>query len=209
MLQRSDEWFEIRKGRFTASDIVRLLGKETLKSTKQSIDSYAFEKAVEVVYGLEDTEDEFLSKDLQRGIEQEPLAFDKFKELKQLDFLDVKECVFFPYGEHAGASPDGLVDDDAILEIKCPRRNKFYKILANGESEIDFKYIAQMQHQMLCTKSKRAHFFNYLIDNGKEYWHEIIIERDEEMIDLIKERIKQATEIKKDYIKKLINNKQF
>lgn len=206
--QRSSEWFEMRKGRFTASDISRLLGKETLAKTKQSIDTFAFEKAVELTYGL-DEDDDYISPDMQRGIEQEPLAFDKFKSIKELEFINVENCVFFPYGKHAGASPDGLVGDDAILEIKCPRRNKFFKLVANGINEVDTKYIAQMQMQMLCTKSKRAHFFNYLIDNGKEYWHEIIIERNEEMIDLIKERIEIGADIKLQYISKLKSNKQY
>lgn len=47
MLQRSLDWFKIRESRFTASDIIRLLGKEGLKMTNQSIELYAFEKAVE------------------------------------------------------------------------------------------------------------------------------------------------------------------
>ena len=112
--QRSNEWFEMRKGRFTASDIVRLLGKETLKKTKDSIDNFAFEKALEVVYGL-DEEDDLVSFDMQRGIDLEPLAFDKFKGIKSLEFIDVENCVFFPFGSDAGASPDGLVGKDAIL----------------------------------------------------------------------------------------------
>ena len=123
--------------------------------------------------------------------------------------MNVKNCVFFPLKEHAGASPDGLVNDDAILEIKAPRRKKFFKLVANGIDVVDQKYIAQMQMQMLCTNSNRAYFFNYLIENGKEYWHEIIIERDDVMIDLIKERIELATKIKLDYINKLQTNKQF
>ncbi len=207
MEQRSNEWFSMREGRFTASDISRLLGKEGLKMTNQSIDTFAFEKAVEVVFGRD--EEEIISFDMQRGVELEPLAFAKFKSIKELEFIDVQECVFFPFGEHAGASPDGLVGKDAILEIKCPRRNKFFNIVANGIDVVDAKYIAQMNMQINCTNSKRAHFFNYFLENGIEYWHEIIIERDEAMIDLIKERIILATEIKLDYINKLNKNKQF
>lgn len=229
MLQRSEEWFEMRKGRFTASRISELLttgrrdmtkdellqykkdnpkGKrKTIDTYGKSLDTYAFEKAVEVVHGLEE-EEEYLSKDMQRGVELEPLAFYKFKELKELEFKQVKECSFFPFGDHAGASPDGLVNKDEILEIKCPRRNKFFKYVANGIDEIDPDYIAQMQMQMMCTNSKRCYFFNYLIDNGKEYWHEIVIERADAMIQLIKDRIKIATKIKLEYIEKLKANKQ-
>ena len=207
MLQRTDDWFKMRQGRFTASQIHRLLGKDTLQRTKDSISNYAFEKAVESIYGH--LEEDFVSYDMQRGIDLEPLAFNRFKALKEFDFIDVQKCVFFPLGSHAGASPDGLVGKNAILEIKCPKRHKFFKIVANGESEIDSQYIAQMQMQMLCTNSEKAYFFNYYIEDGIEFWHEIIINRDEEMIDLIKQRIKQASEIKLDFIEKINNNKQF
>lgn len=206
-MQRSNEWFQMRLGRFTASSINRLLGKDTLQRTKDSISNYAFEKAVETLYGIE--EEGFISFDMQRGITLEPLAFRRFAELKSFDFIDVSECVFFPYGEHAGASPDGLVSDNAILEIKCPRRDKFFKIVANGIEEIDPAYIAQMQMQMLCTNTEKAYFFNYYLEEGIEFWHELVIQRDEEMIELIKERIIQATKIKLEYINKINNNKQF
>ncbi len=206
MEQRSKEWFEARRGRFTASNINRLLGKEGLKKTNDAIDSFAHEKAVETIYGVE--EDDFISFDMQRGIDLEPMAFKLFKDLKSYEFIGVKESTFIPYGEHAGASPDGE-PDNAVLEIKCPRRNKFFKLVANGGSEIDMVYMAQMHLQMLATETEKAYFFNYYIENGFEFWHEIIIQRDEESIDLIKERIKIATEIKLNYIEKLETNKQW
>ena len=95
MEQRSNDWFEARKGKFTASSIHRLMGKEGLAKTKQSIDSYAFEKAVEVVYGLD--EDQIISFDMQRGIDLEPLAFARFSDNKVLDFIEVKDSTFIPY----------------------------------------------------------------------------------------------------------------
>ena len=207
MLQRTEEWFKAREGRFTASNISRLLGKEGLKRTKDSIDNFAFEKAVETIYGVET--DQVISFDMQRGIDLEPYAFAKFKELKSLEFLDVKEVGFYEYEEGAGASPDGIVSNNSNLEIKCPKRNKFFKLVANGAVEIDAGYIAQMQMQMLATGTIQTYFFNYLIENGIEYWHEIIVPRDEEMISLIKNRIFIGNEIKKDYIKKITNNSQF
>lgn len=205
MLQRSSDWFDARKGRFTASDIHKLLGVRGLGQTGES---YIFEKAIEEVFGL-DEEDTFVSNDMQRGITLEPLAFRKFKELKEFDFLDVQETTFFSFGSHAGASPDGLVGNDAIIEIKCPRPTKFFNLVAKGIEAIDKEYIAQMQMQMLCTNSVKAYFFNYIIFNGKEMWHEIEVERDEKMIDLIKERIGQAIKIKQDFVQYLITNKQF
>ena len=213
MEQRSNEWFEARKGKFTASQISRLLGKKnkdgTLsKATKSSIDTYAFEKAVETVFGLE-PELEFMPKDMQRGVELEPYAFKLFSEIISADFLNVTECGFYSDGDHSGASPDGLVGEDAILEIKCPQRNKLCKYIANGEEEINIIYYAQMQMQMMTTGRKLSYFFNYVIIDGVELHHTIKVKRDQEMIDLIKERVIIATEIKNNYICKLKDNKQF
>lgn len=205
MLQRSKDWFDARKGRFTASDIHKLLG---VRGFGQTGETYIFEKAVEEVFGLEEDND-FTSYDIKRGVTLEPLAFRKFKELKQFDFIEVQEATFFPYGSNAGASPDGLVSNNAILEIKCPRANKFFNLVAKGIDAIDKEYFYQMQMQMLCTNSDKAYFFNYIIFNGKEMWHELEVNRCEKTIDLIKQRIIEAIAIKKDFIQYLITNKQF
>ena len=200
--QRSENWKIERYGKFSASEIIKLLGVRGLGKTGKT---YAIEKAIEELYG--EMEENFVSFDMQRGIELEPLAFSKFKELKELEFLEVTNCGFFKFNEHAGASPDGLVSDDAVLEIKCPKSTTFFELVATNE--VDKKYYAQMQMQMLCTNRNKAYFFNYLIHEGTEYHHEIIVERDEVMIELIKLRLAEAIEIKKEYINKINTNKQW
>jgi putative phage-type endonuclease len=203
--QRTDEWFNQRLGRFTASRIDELMGVKGLGLTGED---YAFQNACEVVFGRNE-EESFTSFDMQRGIQLEPLALAKFNEVNQFNFIKAEVASFFPFGEHAGASPDGLIGSDAILEIKCPRPNKFFKIVEKGFSAIDRLYINQMQMQMLCTNSQRCHFFNYIIYNGVEMWHELIIERDEAIIDKIKERIDIAVELKLQFIESLKTNIQF
>lgn len=203
--QRSDKWFNARKGRFTASRISELLGVKGLGLTGEN---YAFENAVELVYGV-DEEDSFVSSDMLRGIQLEPLAFRKFKELKEFEFKTVKESYFFPFGENAGASPDACVGDNEIAEFKCPRYKKFFKLVAKGYDAIDQNYLDQMQMQMLCSNSERCYFFNYIIFNGKEMWHEIIVERDEKRIDFIKQRIEEATKLRDEFVQYLTENKQF
>lgn len=229
MLQRSSEWFSIREGRFTASQIHRLLGdgkrdmtakelriykENNPKGKRKTIDTYgsglvtyAQERAIESIYGR--GEDNIVSFDMQRGIELESLAFKKFQELKALEFLECREVGFFTWGKNGGASPDGMVSDGSCLEIKCPKREKFFRLVANGIIEIDNVYVAQMQMQMLCTGAKKTYFFNYLVENGVEYWHEIVVPRDEVMISKIKKRISIAAIIKRNYIKKINQNKQF
>lgn len=200
--QRSNEWFKQRYGKFTASEIHKLLGVRGLGETGKT---YAIEKAIEELYG--EFEEPFYSQDMQRGIELEPLAFAKFKELKELDFVNVDYCSFFEYNEHSGASPDGLVGNDGVLETKCPKSTTFFKLVATNE--IDPKYYAQVQMQLLSTGRKKAYFFNYLIHDGLEYYHTIEIERNEDFISKIKERLEEAIEIKKEFINKIKSNKQW
>jgi putative phage-type endonuclease len=195
--QRSSEWHKERYGKFTASEIHKLIGVRGLGETGKT---YAIEKAIEELYGQ--VEDSYKGADIQRGIELEPLAFAKFQETHP----DTKESFMFPYGKHAGASPDGVVGDDAVLEIKCPRANKFFKIVA--DENIDKEYYAQMQMQMLCSNSNKAYFFNYCIIDGEEFHHTIEVPRDEEMIALIKERLEEAIAIKEAYIAKINKNLQ-
>ena len=206
--QRTEEWFKMREGRFTASQISKLLGKLTTQKGLGALKNYAHEKAIETVFGRE-PELEYLPADMQRGVDLEPLAFKKFQEIDDFDFFEVNECSFYPYTDDAGASPDGLVGETSILEIKCPQRAKFFKYVINGADEININYIAQMQMQMLCTDTSLCYFMNYIIDKGIERWHIIEVKRDDDMINLIKERINLAVEYKNEYINSINNNKQF
>lgn len=205
MEQRSKEWYKQRLGKFTASEIHKLMGQKGLGKTGQS---YCFEKACEIVYGI-DEEDSFESFDMKRGTMIEPLAFRKFKELKYDEFIDVEECSFFNFCDNSGASPDGLVGNSGILEIKCPRSTKFFSIVKDGIEAIDSEYLFQMQMQMLATNRIEAYFFNYLVFNGKEMYHEIVVKRDESIIETMKERIKEAISIRDSYITQLKEKQQF
>lgn len=200
--QRSEEWRKQRHGKFSASEIYKLMGVRGLGETGKT---YAIEKAIEELYG--DVDENFISYDMERGIELEPLAFEKFKSIMDLEFIEVTNCGFFETCKHSGASPDGLVGEDAILEIKCPKAGTFFKLVATNE--IDTKYYLQMQKQMLSTKRNKGYFFNYIIIDGVEYWHIIKVDRDEEIITKMLSRIAEAVEIKKEFITKINNNKQF
>jgi putative phage-type endonuclease len=202
-LQRTPEWYAKRRGKFTSSRINELMGIKGLGKTGES---YAFELAVEITNGL-DLSDDYVSFDMQRGIEHEPLAFNKFAELKEVDFLSVIKCDFFELNKNTGGSPDGLVSDNSVLEIKCPKPNKFFRLVC--DNVIDACYIDQMQHQMFVTGTERAYFFNYLIYNGTPLWHEIVVERDQARINLMKQRIDEAVVIRDHFVELLNEKKQW
>lgn len=200
MLQRTPEWYMARLGRFTASDIYRLMGKDGLATTKKSIETYAIEKASEAYFGL--IEDDYISADMQRGIDLEPDAFARYADSRAMDFVTVEKCGFVPYGDHAGASPDGKASDGVNLEIKCPRIVTFGRLVATHE--VDPNHYAQMQLQMICTGTDRSHYFNYVVHNGNEYSLTINVLRDEAYCDLMLSRIEQAAEVKMRHFESLV-----
>ena len=203
--QRSNDWFELRRGRATASEIHKIMG---IKGFGETGESYTFEKACEIVFGLPE-EKETTNKDLIRGTELEPFAFAKFQEIKDNEFLDVTESEFILYNDYSGASPDGLVSDNSNLEIKCPQRNNFFKIIALGKDAIKKDYLYQMQFQMMATNTNKTYFFNYCIDKGIEMWHELQVFPDEKIIKKIDERLLMFFEKREEYIHKINTNKQF
>lgn len=201
--QRSKEWFNERLGRFTGSEIHKLMGIKGLGLTGEG---YAYEKACEIVFGR-DEDDGFVSFDMQRGTELEPLAFECFNRINEEKFIVASKCNFFKYNDYAGASPDGIVSDDAVLEIKCPKNSTLFDLI--GKTKIKDEYLYQMQMEMLCAEKSKAYFFNYGIFNGKEIHHTIVIERDEAIINKIKERINEAVILRDQYVESIRKNVQF
>lgn len=202
-VQRSVSWYEARVGIPTSSRINELMGIKGLNLTGED---YAFEMAIEIVQGR-DEDDGFISFDMQTGIDREPYAFNKFKEIMSYRFVDVVKCGFIKLGEKTGSSPDGLVGEDGILEIKCPKAKTFFKVVRTNK--IDPKYYDQMQHQLYVTGRKIAYYFVYCIYNGVELYHMIEVPRDEPRIALIKERIEMVLIKRDEFVEELNKNKQF
>lgn len=114
--QRSNEWYEQRRGIVTASAVGALVTTKTLKPAgNDTWRSLLLTLAAERITGL--VEETFISHDMWRGIEDEPIARGHYAE--HID--PVKECGFMLRdfgGFKLGCSPDGLVGDDGLIEIK-------------------------------------------------------------------------------------------
>lgn len=203
--QRSEEWFNQRLGKFTSSNIHKLMG---IKGLGETGNTYCFELAVDLVEGR-DLGDNLVTFDMQRGIDLEPFAIEKFTELMSLRFVKVEQTGFIELNDYTGSSPDSLVGDDGVLEIKCPKRDNFFKIVANDYEAIKKEYFLQMQHQMYCTNRNIAYFFNFYIHNGNPLWHLIEVPRDDETIEKMEGRIEQAKEIRDSYIDQILSNIQY
>lgn len=202
MEQRSDEWFNQRLGRFTASTIHELL------TTPAAFEKECFKKACEIVFGRDEYWD-VESWDMKRGNTLEPEAIECFTGIMARKFVKVEPCFFFPYESDGGASPDSLVGNDATLQVKCPRPEKLFNLIKEGIKAIDKNYISQMNMEMLSTNSTHVHFFNYAIWKGSPIHHTIIIEPDKEIQEKIIEVIPKAAKLRDQLVEQLKNNVQF
>lgn len=145
---------EARRGKVTASRVADATAR-TKTGWGASRHNYMAELVAERLTGT--TADSFQSAAMQWGIENEPKA----RAAYEFYYQDVNDAEFVdhPRIDMAGASPDGLVGDDGLVEIKCPNTATHIETLLG--SPIDRKYIVQMQWQMACTGRKWCDFVSY------------------------------------------------
>jgi putative phage-type endonuclease len=152
--QRSEAWFAARLGRLTASRISDMMAK-TRTGWGASRANYAWELAIERLTG--ERTPSFCNAAMQHGIDMEPLARSAYQAHA---LVKVEEVGFLEHPSlFAGASPDGLVGDDGMLEIKCPNPATHGETLLNGT--IADKYLKQMQFQMACSGRQWCDFASF------------------------------------------------
>ncbi len=149
MEQGSVEWKMARVGKVTASRIADVMAKVKVGEAAARED-YRAQLVAEILTG-EPADDGYVSKDMQFGVEQEPFARAAY-EVSRGAFIDQVGIVDHPTIERFAASPDGLIDDDGLVEIKCPKIKTHLKYLISGKVPGDYFY--QMQGQLSCTGRK-------------------------------------------------------
>lgn len=185
--QRSDEWYKVRLGKFTGSDFHTFMGNS---ETKKRL---LLEKTAEKITGKSEQR-ELNNPDIQRGIELEDIARTQY-ELET--GLNVVEVGFIEEDEFTGCSPDGLVGDDGIIEIKCPKSSVFLKHIL--EDSIEPVYQTQIQFNLMVSQRKWCDFIRYN-ENFNLYVKRIYA--DEEYQKVIREKLNECIEIVKDNILK-------
>jgi putative phage-type endonuclease len=143
--QRTSEWFAQRLGKVTASKVADVIAR-TKTGYSASRENYLAQLVVERFTG-QPTES-YTNAAMQWGTDQEPFARAAYEHHTG---VMVEECglVLHPEISDSGASPDGLVGDDGLIEIKCPSTATMIETLL--EDKIPGKYVTQMQWQMACT----------------------------------------------------------
>lgn len=153
-LQRTAEWFAARRGRLTGSQLGAALGLSPFQKPEDVIRAMVREH-----HGYPSEFEGNIAT--QWGERYEEQAINAFK---RETLLEVAEVGFLPLGLRFGASPDGIVSDGAILEIKCPfglrdKPNAPFKNILAGELP---HYYAQCQIEMLAAGEQKAYFAQYV-----------------------------------------------
>ena len=187
--QGSPEWFEQRRGKVTASRIADIMAK-TKSGYSTSRQNYLMQLLCERLTGK--VEESFKSSAMQRGNDLEPEA----RNWYQLETGEIVEQVSFidhPNIDDAGASPDGLVGNEGLIEIKCPNTATHIETLRSKKPSD--RYYKQMQWQMACTGRKWCDFVSFdnrLPDNLAYFC--VRIDRNEEAIAEIEAEVNKFLE---------------
>ncbi len=157
MEQRTDEWFDARLGKVTASKIYIVMAKGVSGKPSATRQNYLMDLLAERLTGAPASNFPATAA-MQWGTDQEENARRAYSFMTD---LEVKEVGFVDHPEipNAGASPDGLVSRTGLVEIKCPNTQTHLKYLEGGS--IDSKYKHQMNWQMACTGREWCDFMSF------------------------------------------------
>lgn len=153
--QGSPEWHRARAGSVGASSIGDLMA--STKSGWAASRANLMARLIAERMTGEPTEG-FTSAEMRHGTDTEPLARSAYSFLRDVDVVEVG-LVLHPTIVGAHASPDGLVGDDGLCEIKCPNTSTHIETLLSGA--ISSRYVKQMQFQMACTGRAWCDFVSF------------------------------------------------
>jgi putative phage-type endonuclease len=155
VIQGSPEWKAIRCGRVTASRIADLTAR-TKTGYSASRANYMAELIAERLTGT--TSDKYTNAAMEWGSATEADARAAYEFHTGFDVTEVG-FVHHPMIDMAGASPDGLVGDFGLVEIKCPNTATHIETLLGGR--VPEKYVKQMQFQMACAGRSWCDFVSF------------------------------------------------
>lgn len=156
MIQGTEEWHLARLGKVTASGIADVMAKGRDGKPSATRANYEARLVAERLSGR--PTETFQSAAMLHGTETEGQAracytLETGNPVEQVGFINHPEL------EMAGASPDGLVGDDGLVEIKCPNTATHIQTILTGKIPGD--YMKQMQFQMACTGRQWCDFVSF------------------------------------------------
>jgi putative phage-type endonuclease len=153
--QGTEAWFARRAGKVTASRVADVIAT-TKSGPSASRQNYLAQLVAERLTGV--VEASYTNQAMAHGIDTEPLARAAY-EIKTNCMVDQIDFVDHPDIAMSGASPDGLVGDDGLVEIKAPNTATHIDYLLSGV--VPSKYKPQMIWQIACTGRKWCDFVSY------------------------------------------------
>jgi len=171
--QGSDAWHELRRGTVTASRFKDVMSKGQGKTRK----SYMYQLAAELITG--EVTESYTNEYMEWGTLTEPQARAMY-ELESGNTVEEVGIITLDCGEIA-ASPDGLIGEDGMIEIKCPKTTTQIETFLSGKMPTSHK--AQVQGQLWVSGRQWTDFvsFDPRIDGDSSYMC-VRIERDEDYI---------------------------
>jgi hypothetical protein len=154
--QNTDEWMALRLGKVTCSNFGCFMANGG-KAFGEPAKKYALQIALEIDTGRK-AEFSFSNEHTERGHEQEPVARMLYE---QEFFADVGNGGFFDCGDY-GDSPDGLVGDDGVVEIKSVIAPTHYATLRRGSFDPSYRW--QLVGHLDCTGRDWVDFISYCAD---------------------------------------------
>jgi len=188
--QGTNSWFEAKLGKVSASNFSKVLNKGTSRGL------YMRKLAAEKLTGI--TQTSYTNENMETGLELEGFAREYYGlanscKIEQVGFIQMNDWV--------GASPDGLIGKDGLLEIKCPIPSTHIENIIRAK--MPTCYIPQVQGQLLVTGRKWCDFISYSPQITSRPFYSIRINRDDKYIKILKVAIEQFVAELKDLIKKI------
>ncbi len=182
--QGSEEWRELRLGKFTGSNAnVLLTNGRDADGLGAGVKNLLYKNASELITGGEG--DSFIGNvHTERGNASEPLAIELYEEAT---WSTVKKCGFIELTHYIGYSPDGLIGDDGLAECKAPDNAEYLRLLI--EKTVDPKYFAQMMFGLWVTGRQWCDNIYFNSNFGDKPYFHIRFERDEKVMQIFDEKM--------------------
>ncbi len=182
--QGAELWLQARSGVITASNFTKVMSKGRGSTPSKTRMTYMIEKATEILTG-NPVSNGFQNDAMKRGNELEPDAR-QFYTMLTGGSVEESGLIYLNELKKIGASVDGLVGEDGLVEIKCPSLAVHVGYLLDGT--LPAAYVKQVQGQLWITGRAWCDFISYNPDSHKMGFL-IRVERDEETIKSIKESV--------------------
>lgn len=194
--QGSDEWLQLRLGVATASNFDKII--TTTGKQSATLEKYALKLATDLM--LSSPEPSYKNDIMERGNELEPLARQAYQEET---FSIVEEIAMFKSDcNNFGYSPDGLVGEDGLIEIKCPLATTHFQYIIDDKTPI-VDYWQQLQGGLWVSGRKYIDFVSYHPNFKTKQLFVKRVERDEDYIAKLAELANKTILVRNELLNKM------